>query len=457
VISPQRVVKADVAIRGEKIAAVGKGLTRRSKAAFVVDASGRYVIPGGIDAHVHFELPVAGTVSSDDFDTGTRAAARGGITTVIDFATAAGNESLADAVNRRLAEARGKVCVDFALHVCLTQGKRHIRQMPGMVKRGMPTFKQFMAYASRGLQAGDADIFVALEQCARLGGMLLVHAESGPVLDELIARHHNRAEMARSGVRLHAMTRPHFIETEAVQRAIAWAGATGGPLYIVHMSTGAGADLVRDARKRRVCVHAETCPQYLVLDDSVFDHKDGHLYACSPQVKKKSDQQRLWKGLKGGEVSVVASDTCTFTRKQKGAWKGDWTRLPMGLPGVETMLPIIYTRGVLAGRMRIRDLVATCCTNPARLMGLYPRKGAIARGSDADITIIHPTRKIKVDWRKMETNADWNPYQDWSLAGFAEKTFSRGRLIVDDYSFVGPTGWGQFLPRHRQSVDCRQR
>lgn len=447
VVSTEGLKKADIAIAGEKIAAVGPNLVRKAGGARVIDAAGRYVLPGLLDVHVHLELPFCGTVSSDDYDSGTRAAARGGVTTVIDFAIPYGSESLHDAVDHWMAKAAGKACVDYTFHVCITAGKRHIVEMPEIVNRGLPTFKEFMIYAREGWQSDDAAIFGALEQCRRLGGMLLVHAESSAVLDELIERHHTAENMARYGARLHAMTRPNFIEAEAIQRAIAWAEATGGRLYIVHMSTAEGADIVRDAQGRGVDVFAETCAQYLVLNDSVFARPDGHLYACCPQVKKKLDQQRLWQGLKRGEVSVVSTDTCTFTRQQKDMWQGDWTRIPMGLPGLETLLPIVYTHGVMKKRLTLAHLVAKCCTNPAKLMGLYPRKGVIAKGADADLAIIHPTRKLKVDWQTMETNADWNPYQGQLLAGFAEKTFCRGRLIVDDYKFVGANGWGEFLPR----------
>jgi dihydropyrimidinase len=245
------------------------------------------------------------------------------------------------------------------------------------------------------------------------------------------------------------MTRPNYIEAEAIQRAVKWAEVTGGRLYIVHMSTADGADIIEDARSRGVDVYAETCAQYLVLDDKLFAEPDGHLYACCPQIKKKKDQERLWKGLKRGEVCVVSTDTCTFTREQKAMWNGDWTKIPMGMPGVETLLPIVYTHGVGKERISMKQLVAKLCTNPAKLMGLYPKKGTIAKGSDADIAIIHPKKKIKVDHQTMETNADWSPYQGWSLAGFAEKTFSRGRMIVDDYKFVGENGWGKWLPRKK--------
>ncbi len=442
--------RADVAVKGQKIAAVGKGLAEGSgKGATIIDAQGKYVIPGALDVHVHLELPFCGTVSSDDWNTGTRAAARGGVTTVIDFAIPYGDESLETAFNKWMKKAERKACVDYCFHLAITEWDRHGPEMEKMVKMGCPTFKEFMIYESEGWQSDDRAIFSALEQCKKLGGMLLIHAESSRVLDELMARYHTPELMKKHGARLHAITRPNYIEAEAIQRAIKWAEVTGGRLYIVHMSTGDGADIVKAARARGVDVYAETCAQYLVLDDSLFAKCDGHLYACCPQIKKKKDQQRLWQGLRRGEVCVVSTDTCTFTRQQKAMWQGDWTKIPMGMPGLETLVPIVYTKGVLAGKLTMRQLVEKCCTNPAKMMGLYPRKGAIAKGSDADITIIDPKKRIKVDHRRMETNADWSPYQGWSLAGFAETTFCRGRQIVHNYNFTGQNGWGQWLPRKR--------
>jgi dihydropyrimidinase len=442
--------RGDVAIRGETIAAVGTGLAETDNGrALVVDATGRYVIPGGLDVHVHLELPFCGTVSSDDWNTGTRAAARGGVTTVIDFAIPYGTETLVQAYENWRAKAEGKACVDYCFHIAITNWDRHGPEMKTLVEMGCPTFKEFMIYASEGWQSDDRAIFNTLERCRSLGAMLLVHAESSRVLDELIARNHTPEQMSRLGARLHPLTRPNFIEAEAIQRAITWAEVTGGRLYIVHMSTKEGAEHVKAARARGVDVYAETCAQYLVLDDSEFDREDGHLFACCPQIKKKADQERLWRGLKEGVVAVISTDTCTFTRAQKDRWEGDWTRIPMGLPGLETLLPIVFTHGVLAGRITPSEFVAKCCTNPARLMGLYPKKGVIAAGSDADIAIIDPKRRITVDCQTMETNADWSPYQGWSLAGFAETTFSRGRRIVADHAFVGESGWGRWLPRER--------
>ena len=245
----------------------------------------------------------------------------------------------------------------------------------------------------------------------------------------------------------HRMTRPNFIEAEAIQRAVTWSEVTGGQLYIVHMSTAEGTNIIRAAQARGVPVLAETCVQYLVLEDSVFDRPDGHLFACCPQLKKPADMDRLWRGLKGGEVSVISTDTCTFTREQKAMWQGDWTKIPMGMPGLETLLPLTYSRGVLQDRLTLEEMCRKLSTNPAQIMGLAPKKGAIAIGADADIAIIHPTSTMKIDPATMETNADWSPYEGWELAGFARTTLSRGEVIVDDYRVVGREGRGKWLPR----------
>ena len=239
-------------------------------------------------------------------------------------------------------------------------------------------------------------MYCTLEELRDLGGMLMVHAETARVLDELIERHHKPEEMEKYGAELHAITRPQFTEYEAIQRAITWCEVTGGTLYVVHMSTGAGSDMVRQAQERGVKVLSETCPQYLVLDDSVFSGPEGHLFATCPQIKKKEDSQRLWQGLADGEVSVISTDTCSFTREQKAMWEGDWTKIPMGMPGLETLLPIAYTHGVLEGRIGLECMATCLATNPA---------------------------------------------------SFARATMSRGEVIVDDYKVVGKEGRGQWLSR----------
>jgi len=446
VVTPTGTSKTDVGIVGEKIAAIAPDLAATPNTK-VIDASGHHVIPGVLDVHVHLELPFCGTVSADDYRTGTRAGARGGVTTLIDFAIPYAGDSLNDAADNWMKKAEGKAMIDYTFHICITRWNEHKDQIKGMVDRGFTTFKEFMIYESEGWQSDDRALFGTLEKMKEYGTMLLVHAESARVLDELIARYHTPEMMKQYGAQLHAMTRPNFIEAEAIQRVVMWSEVTGGQLYIVHMSTGEGADIIRAAQKRGVPVIAETCAQYLVLDDSVFAEENGHLYACCPQVKKPKDIERLWEGLKTGEVSVISTDTCTFDREQKAMWQGDWTKIPMGMPGLETLLPVTYTHGVLKNRISLEEMVSKLSTNPAKIMGLYPKKGAIEVGSDADLAIIHPTATQRVDPASMETNADWSPYNGWDLAGFSRTTLSRGDVIVDDYCVVGREGRGQWLPR----------
>ena len=446
VVTPLGMSVTDIGISGEQIAAIGQDLEAGPQTR-IIDAKGHHVIPGVLDVHVHLELPFMGAVSADDYRTGTRAGARGGVTTLIDFAIPYAGDSLNDAADKWMARAEGKAMIDYTFHICITRYNEHKDQIKGMVDRGFTTFKEFMIYESEGWQSDDRALFGTLEKMKEYGTMLLVHAESSRVLDELIARHHTPEMMEKYGARLHRMTRPNFIESEAIQRVITWSEATGGQLYIVHMSTRQGTDLVKAAQARGVPVLAETCAQYLVLDDSMFDREDGHLFACCPQIKTPADQERLWQGLRDGEVSVVSTDTCTFSREQKAMWNGDWTKIPMGLPGLETLLPVTYTHGVLGDRLSLEEMTMKLSTNPAKIMGLYPRKGAIEVGADADIAIIHPDKTFKVDCDTMETNADWSPYQGWDLAGFSRTTISRGDVIVDDYRVVGEEGRGQWLPR----------
>src|SRR5438270_105840 len=401
IVTPAGSFVGDVGIRGEKIVALGTDLD--TNGARVVDATGHHVIPGVLDVHVHLELPFCGTVSADDYRTGTRAGARGGVTTVIDFAIPSADGSLSEAADTWMKKAEGKSLIDYTFHICITRYQEHKDQIKGMIDRGFPTFKEFMIYESEGWQSDDRAMFGTLEKMKEYGTMLLVHAESARVLDELIARHHTPELMQKYGARLHPMTRTNFIEAEAIQRAVQWSEATGGQLYIVHMSTAEGTDIIRAAQARGVPVIAETCVQYLVLDDSVFAREDGHLFACCPQLKKPADSARLWEGLHRGEVSVISTDTCTFNREQKAMWEGDWTKIPMGMLGLETLLPLTYTNGVLAGRMTLEEMCLKLSTNPAKIMGLYPRKGVITVGADADLAIMHPNRAHKVEAAQMET------------------------------------------------------
>lgn len=438
--------KGDIAVKNEKIVAIGKNFSPGDSKR-VINAQGKYVIPGGIDVHVHFELPFCGTVSADDFYTGTKAAACGGVTTVIDFATQDTKRGLLAGIEARRKLADPKVCVDYSLHAVIIRWTEHTPvEICEAIHYGVPTFKMFMIYEEEGWQSDDAALFSALELSDSFNFRVMVHAESERVMKLLI--NHYLKQKKKVGAYGHVLSRPNFIEAEAVQRAITWTAVTGGRLYIVHMSTAEGADLVKAAQAEGVNVLAETCPQYLLLQDDVFkDRKTGHLYATCPQIKKKEDNMRLWLGLMDGEISVVSTDTCTFTKKQKALWKGDFTKIPYGLPGVETLIPLLYTYGVCKNRISMSRLVELVSTNPAKIMGLYPEKGTLMIGTDADITIFDPKKETTIDYKRLATNCDWSPYQGWKVKGFPEYTILRGNVIVENGEFCGSKGFGKFIQR----------
>ncbi len=438
--------RADLGIMGEKIAVIGDDLVSDSPYT-KIDAGGKYVMPGGIDVHVHFQLPFCGTVSADDFLTGTRAAARGGVTTIIDYANQDVEKGLMAGIKARMEQADGRVCVDYALHCIIVKWSEAIKEeMQEVIAFGIPTFKMFMIYESEGWQSDDAAFFSALEATTENGARIMVHAESEKVMNLLIAKYLKKKDEV--GAYGHVLSRPNFIEAEAVRRVTTWAEATGGRLYIVHMSTAEAAENTRDARHRGVNVYAETCPQYLILDDELFKDKErGHLYATCPQLKKKKDQERLWQALAEGDLSIASTDTCTFNTEQKAMWNGDFTKIPYGMPGVETLLPAIYTKGVMARRFDLNHFVALISANPAKLMGLYPQKGTFAVGSDADIIIVDPRKSRVIDYKELATNCDWSPYQGMEMSGFPDITICRGKVIVKDGKFIGEVGYGKFIKR----------
>lgn len=437
--------KADVGVKDEKVVAISQNLEAAADTK-VIDAKGMYVFPGGIDVHVHFQLPFSGTVSADDFENGTKAAACGGVTTVLDFAIQTKGRSIMEAIEARRAEADSKVCVDYGLHAAITDWNADTQaEIAKIIDYGIPSFKMFMIYKNEGWMADDGMLFNALEMTAKLGGHIGVHAESVDVLNMLIERYAEEKE--KWGAYGHTLSRPCYTESEAIIRAIQWAEATGGKLYIVHMSTGEGADAVHAAKQRGVRVFAETCPQYLLLDDEVFKRENGHLYATCPQIKKPHDSERLWKGLQNGDVQVLATDTCTFTTEQKAAWNGDFRKIPFGLPGVETMIPLMYTEGVGKRGFSINQLVTLVSTNPAKLFGMYPDKGTIAIGSDADLLVFDPKREVTIHAKNLQTNCDWSPFEGWELVGYPSITISRGKIVAREGKFVGEVGYGTFLKR----------
>jgi dihydropyrimidinase len=438
---------ADIGIEDGKIKLIGKNVNP-DNGSEIIDASGKIIMPGMIDAHVHLSLPFCGTVSADTFETGTRAAAAGGVTTVVDFAIQSKGGTIKEAIENRKAQADGEVHVDYALHGGITDWNETTREeLSKVINEGISSFKMFMIYKSEGWLATDPMLIEALEETNKLGGMIQVHAESVDLLDSLIAKHHNEKEMKKYGAWLHVVTRPNIIEAEAIQRAITWAEYTHGQLYIVHMSTQEGADFVKAARARGVNVTAETCPQYLILNEEVFRGENGHLYATCPQIKSEKDGQRLWHGLKNGCIQTIGTDTCTFDTQQKAMWEGDFTKIPYGLPGTELMLPLLYSEGVRKGRISLNKMIEVASTNPAKVFGMYPKKGSLSIGADADIVVFDTEKDVTVDYQKMETNCDWNPFQGRKLKGYPSFTIVRGKVVGKEGRCIGEKGYGKFVKR----------
>lgn len=445
VVNADRTVRADVGIEKGRIARIAPNLS--AKARSTVDAKGMLVLPGGIDMHVHLNLFFCGTYS-EGWETATAAAAAGGVTTIIDYAIQAKGSTIEKAVEARLDDARGKVCVDYSLHGGITDWNEKTRgEMDYFARNGIPSFKMFMIYRSQGWMADDGILFSALEQTKKNGALIMLHAESAFVLDLLVERYHAPSLMKKYGAYCHSLSRPCFTEYEAVERAATWAKVTGGRVYIVHVSAAESAGIIAAAKADGVKIWAETCPQYLLLTDSVFKRKDGHLFGTCPQIKQKHDNEGLLKGLKDGALEVLATDTCAFTTAQKAMWKGDFTKIPYGLPGVETLIPTMFTHLVKKNRFSLEKFVALTSANPAKIFGLYPRKGVIRPGADADLVVFDPKRKVTLDAKRLVSACDYTPFQGMALTGYPHLTFLRGNLIAQDGKFVGARGAGEFVKR----------
>jgi dihydropyrimidinase len=436
--------EGSIGIKRGKIASIhGRRVAIESRR--TIDASGMFVLPGIIDVHVHMGIPVRGTVSSDDFASGSIAGAFGGVTTMIDFAMQARGGSLLEALERRRAVAEPASAIDFALHCGITDWNEATRrEMRHVVRSGVTSFKLFMIYKDRGYMADDGVLFECFQEAGARNAVVAVHAEN-PYLIDVFTR--KALASGRKGVSLHALSRPNLTESEAVQRAVYLASMSDARIYICHMSTAEACHIVEEWRSLGYPVAAETCPQYLTLTEEILKRRNGHLYATCPPVRSQEDCDYLWEAIENGSVQVVSTDHCTFTRKQKALWKGDFRKIPFGLPGIETLLPILFTHGLCAGRISPETLVRVLCGSPARLFGLFPRKGSLRIGSDADLVIIDPAREVKVTPRALHMNCDYSPYMGMRLRGFPITTVLRGQVIQQDGRFLGRCGDGIFLKR----------
>jgi dihydropyrimidinase len=444
VVAADRQYKADVLIEGEKIAAIGDNL----KGDESVDATGTYVIPGGIDPHVHLEMPFMGTSSADDFESGTIAAASGGTTTVVDFCIPAPDGSMLAAWEDWDRKSKDKAVIDYAWHMCVTGwNERIFDEMAEVVKRGVNTFKHFMAYKG-ALMIDDDEMFASFRRCAELGAMPLVHAENG---DVVAALQQKLMDEGNNGPEAHAYSRPPEVEGEAANRAIMIADAAGCPLYIVHVSCEQAHEAIRRARAKGIRVYGEPLIQHLTLDDSEYRHPDWDHSArrvMSPPFRGKEHQASLWAGLQSGSLQVVATDHCAFTTAQKRKGLGDFRLIPNGTGGLEDRMPMLWTHGVETGRLTPEEFVAATSTNIARILGLYPRKGAITVGADADIVVWDPKAPRTISAATQKSAIDYNVFEGHRVSATARHTFSRGELVHSAGSNVSPRlGRGRFLRR----------
>jgi dihydropyrimidinase len=434
---------ADLRIEDGRIAAIGKGVADHCDRR--LDARGLLVLPGGIDAHTHFDLPFGGTVSADDFESGTRAAAFGGTTTCIDFAVQYKGQALGAGLDAWMAKAEGKACADYAFHMIVGDvNPQSLADMQAIVDAGVTSFKLFMAYPGVFLST-DGEIFQALQRAAGLGGLIQMHAENGSVIDVLVQQ--ALAEGKTAPV-YHALTRPSVAEGEATHRAIALAEIAGAPIYIVHMTAAEAADAVSQARARGLQVYGETCPQYLFLSHDNYLEPDfeGAKYVMSPPLRPKHHGERLWRALQTDQLSVVATDHCPFCMKeQKELGRDNFAKIPNGAPGVENRLQLLYHGGVAGKRFDLHRFVMITSTAPAKIFGLFPRKGTVAVGSDADLVLFDPEGRHTISARTHHMRVDYNPYEGLEVQGRIVKVLSRGEVIVDGEQWLGRAGYGRFV------------
>ncbi len=447
IVNSGETYKADVLIEGERISKIGSSLER--KADKIVDARGNYLIPGGIDVHTHLAMPFGSTIPSDDFYTGHKAAAFGGTTTHIDCCIQGKGESFAKSIETWHNKADDKACIDYGFHMAITDlNDETIQELPKLPSMGVTSIKLFMAHKGVS-QVDDDTLFQAMRIAGKSGILTMVHAENGDVIDTLVKE---ALEANNTSPAWHGRTRPHLCESEATGRAIAMSGLANAPLYVAHMTCESAVEQLRLGKKQGLNVHGETCTHYFMTLQTDLERQgfEGAKYVCSPPVRSRHDQEALWNAVTDGTLSVISSDHCSFNYKgQKDLGKGDFSKIPNGMPGIEDRMYMTYDRGVRKDKISMNKWVELNCTNPAKLFGLYPRKGTITVGSDADIVLWDSKATKTVSAKTHHMNVDYNAYEGKRIRGLPVKTFRRGHLIVDDGEFLADAGSGRFLRRER--------
>ncbi|WP_306026427.1 dihydropyrimidinase [Oceaniradius stylonematis] len=442
IVTADRTYKADVKVENGVIAGIGQNLSGGEE----LDATGCYVMPGGIDPHVHLEMPFMGTYSSDDFESGTRAALAGGTTMVVDFCLPNPEQSLLEALQRWDNKSTRANC-DYSFHMAITWwGEQVFNEMEDITRRGINTFKHFMAYKG-ALMVNDDEMFASFRRCAELGALPLVHAENGDVVADLQAK---LLAEGNDGPEGHAYSRPPQVEGEATNRAIMIADMAGVPVYIVHTSCEDAHEAIRRARMAGKRVYGEPLIQHLTLDESEYFDKDWDHAArrvMSPPFRNKQHQDSLWNGLSSGSLSVVATDHCAFTTEQKRNGVGDFTQIPNGTGGLEDRMPMLWTHGVNTGRLTMNEFVAVTSTNIAKILNAYPRKGAILEGADADIVVWDPNKEKTISADSQQSAIDYNVFEGKHVKGLPRFTLTRGKVAVHDGEVRTEEGHGQFVER----------
>lgn len=445
IVLSEETFKADIAIHGEKIAAIGAcGSLGQGKVEF--DARQKYVLPGLIDPHVHMKHPFRTNFTPDDFYTTSVSAAFGGTTTILDFAIQWDKKvSIQDTVRNRRNAIEPEIVVDFGLHATPTRSDQStIDSVPECIDLGVPSYKVYMVYRDQGRIVEDPVILGLLETMKAKSALLMVHAENSSIAE------YNRDKYlaeGKSSARYFPEIKPNFVEAEAVNRAIYFNHVAGSRLYIAHLSTSEGYEFVRAARNNHETVLAETCPHYLILTGEEYKKEDGRNFLCSPPLRSKADIETLWAGLADGSIAVVSSDHCGFSLEQKALGSGDFSRTPNGLPGIETRLPLIYTEGVRKNRISMPQLANILSVNAAKIFGLYPKKGCIAPGADADLCIFDAEQENTIKARNLHGAVDWSPYEGMKVYGSVTATILRGKFIVKENQLQVEKGFGRFLPR----------
>jgi len=443
IVTPQDASAQDILIQGEHISEIGNLAGFKADREF--DARNLLVFPGAVDTHVHFNDSFMNTVSVHDFYSGTQAAAHGGVTSLIDFANQKKGRSLQEALSHKKAEAQGQALIDWGVHPVITDPTPEtLSEIPQMVKEGAPTIKCYMTYRQEGLMTEEKELKHILETLGKAGGKLLVHAEDNETIEKNVSAMINSG---RTKPIFHARSRPVEAETQAIERCIQMTRDTNGRLFIMHMASDKGIELVQQAQEDGLHVHAETCTHYLIFTDNQLEREDGIKWICSPPLRNLQIQDKLWEGLKNGQISMVSSDDAAYSWEAKlmGALRFD--KCPNGIPGIEPRLNILFSEGVARGKLSLQRFVDVVSTQPAKLFGLAPQKGHLTKGADADIVLFDPSITWTMGKATHHMAADWSAYEGLKITGKIEKVFSRGELIIDGELCLAQKGRGRYLHR----------